>query len=58
MASAGKNTEGSQFFVPHSLQPHLDGDYTSFGRVVEGMDVVDRLRVGDRITEATVIPTN
>jgi peptidylprolyl isomerase len=58
MASAGKNTEGSQFFVPHSLQPHLDGHYTSFGRVVGGMDVVDRLRVGDRITKATVVPTN
>ncbi len=58
MASAGKNTEGSQFFVPHSLQPHLDGGYTSFGRVVEGMDVIDRLRVGDRITEATVRSTD
>jgi len=58
MASAGRDTEGSQFFVPHSLQPHLDGDYTAFGRVVRGMDVVDRLRVGDRIVEATVQPTN
>jgi len=57
MASAGRDTEGSQFFVPHSLQPHLDGDYTAFGRVVRGMDVVDRLRVGDRIVEATVQPT-
>ena len=57
MASAGKNTEGSQFFVPHSLQPHLDGHYTSFGHVVEGMDVIDQLRVGDRITEATVSDT-
>jgi len=57
MASAGRDTEGSQFFVPHSLQPHLDGDYTAFGRVVRGMEVVDRLRVGDRIVDATVQPT-
>ena len=58
MASAGKDTEGSQFFVPHSMQPHLDGNYTSFGRVVDGIDVVDRLRVNDRITEARVEPTS
>jgi peptidylprolyl isomerase len=57
MASAGRDTEGSQFFVPHSLQPHLDGGYTSFGEVVRGLDVVDRLRVGDRIEDATVRPT-
>jgi cyclophilin family peptidyl-prolyl cis-trans isomerase len=54
MASAGKDTEGSQFFITHSMQPHLDGGYTSFGWVVEGMDVVDRLLVGDRIERATV----
>ncbi|MFP4228628.1 MAG: peptidylprolyl isomerase [Salinivenus sp.] len=58
MASAGKDTEGSQFFVPHSLQPHLDGSYTSFGEVVDGMDVVDRLRVDDRIIDARLEPTN
>lgn len=57
MASAGKNTEGSQFFIPHSRQPHLDGSYTSFGRVVDGMTVVDRIRMHDRIQEATVRPT-
>lgn len=54
MASAGKDTEGSQFFITHSMQPHLDGGYTAFGWVVEGMDVVDRLLVGDRIVRATV----
>lgn len=58
MASAGPNTEGSQFFVPHSMQPHLNGDYTSFGHVVEGMSVVDRIRVDDRITEATIRPSD
>ena len=57
MASAGKDTEGSQFFVPHSMQPHLDGRYTSFGRVTDGMDVVDRLRANDRIETARVVPT-
>jgi len=54
MASAGKDTEGSQFFITHAMQPHLDGRYTSFGWVVEGMDAVDRLMVGDRVVRATV----
>ncbi len=54
MASAGKDTEGSQFFITHSMQPHLDGAYTAFGWVVDGMDAVDRLLVGDRILKATV----
>jgi cyclophilin family peptidyl-prolyl cis-trans isomerase len=49
MASAGKDTEGSQFFITHSPQPHLDGRYTIIGRVVGGMDVVDALQVDDRI---------
>jgi cyclophilin family peptidyl-prolyl cis-trans isomerase/HEAT repeat protein len=54
VASAGKDTEGSQFFITHSIQPHLDGRYTAFGRVVEGMDVVDQLLENDTITTATV----
>ncbi|MDX1530699.1 MAG: HEAT repeat domain-containing protein [Rhodothermales bacterium] len=54
MASAGKDTEGSQFFVTHSMQPHLDGRYTAFGRVVAGQDVVDALFVGDRVLRARV----
>jgi len=54
MASAGKDTEGSQFFITHSMQPHLEGSYTAFGWVEEGMDVVDRLYVGDRIVTARV----
>jgi peptidylprolyl isomerase len=49
MASSGKDTEGCQFFVTHSNQPHLDGRYTIFARVMEGMDVVDRIQVGDTI---------
>jgi cyclophilin family peptidyl-prolyl cis-trans isomerase len=49
MASAGKDTEGCQWFVTHSDQPHLNGRYTIFGSITIGMDVVDRLQVGDRI---------
>jgi len=49
MASAGKDTEGSQWFITHSPTPHLDGRYTIFGKVVSGMDVVHRLEVGDKI---------
>ena len=47
MASAGKDTEGSQFFITHSTQPHLDGRYTVFGQVTSGMDVVDAIQEGD-----------
>lgn len=49
MASAGRDTEGAQFFITHSATPHLDGRYTRFGAVVSGMDVVWKLRVGDVI---------
>lgn len=55
IASAGKDTEGSQFFITHSMQPHLDGRYTAFGRVVEGMDIVDQIVANDRIRTAEVI---
>ena len=49
MALSWKDTGGSQFFITHSPQPHLDGRYTAFGHVVNGMDVVDRIQVGDVI---------
>ena len=49
MALSWKDTGGSQFFITHSPHPHLDGQYTAFGHVVNGMDVVDRVRVGDTI---------
>ena len=54
MALSGKDTGGSQWFVTHSPQPHLDGGYTVFGRVVAGMDVVDRIVRGD-IVQSIVI---
>lgn len=49
LASAGPDTESCQFFITHSAAPHLDGRYTRFGEVVEGMDVVWRIQVGDRM---------
>jgi cyclophilin family peptidyl-prolyl cis-trans isomerase len=51
MASAGNHTEGTQWFITHSPAPHLDGNYTIFGKVTEGMDVVHNIQVGDKITE-------
>ncbi|MCI0416907.1 HEAT repeat domain-containing protein [bacterium] len=49
MPIAGKDTGGSQFFITQSRQPHLDGNYTIYGEVISGMDVVDRTEVGDKI---------
>lgn len=47
MASAGLDTEGTQWFITHSPTPHLDGRYTIFAKVTDGMDVVNQLQVGD-----------
>jgi cyclophilin family peptidyl-prolyl cis-trans isomerase len=54
MALDGADTGGSQFFITHGPQPHLDGRYTVFGRVVAGMDVVDRLQQWDLIRRVRV----
>jgi cyclophilin family peptidyl-prolyl cis-trans isomerase len=54
MALSGKDTGGSQWFVTHSPQPHLDGGYTVFGRVVTGMDVVDNIVRGDVIQSVVI----
>jgi cyclophilin family peptidyl-prolyl cis-trans isomerase/HEAT repeat protein len=55
MASSGKDTEGSQFFLTHSAQPHLDGAYTAFGWVEEGVEVMDALQEGDRIVRLRIV---
>jgi cyclophilin family peptidyl-prolyl cis-trans isomerase len=55
MALSGADTGGSQFFITHSPQPHLDGGYTIFGRVTEGMNgVVDQTERGDRVQTITI----
>jgi cyclophilin family peptidyl-prolyl cis-trans isomerase/HEAT repeat protein len=54
MALSGKDTGGSQWFVTHSPQPHLDGGYTVFGRVISGMEVVDNISRGDIIRRVTI----
>ena len=54
MALSGKDTGGSQFFITHSPQPHLDGGYTVFGQVTSGMEVVDRIARGDLIKRIVI----
>lgn len=57
MAHAGRNTGGSQFFVCHSRTntAHLDRNHTCFGKVIDGLDVIDAIRQGDRIESITII---
>ncbi len=57
MAHAGRNTGGSQFFICHSRRntAHLDRNHTCFGKVVEGVDVIDVIRAGDKIEKIEII---
>ena len=57
MAHAGRNTGGSQFFICHNRQgtQHLDGNHTCFGNVIEGLDVIDLIRQGDKINSISII---
>jgi len=57
MAHAGLNTGGSQFFICHSRNntSHLDGVHTCFGKVIEGLDVIDQIQAGDKINSIKVI---
>jgi len=54
--SASPDSAGSQFYICFGPQPHLDGQYTIFGQVVEGMDVVDRIKQGDVMSKVSVLP--
>ncbi|MDR2871845.1 MAG: peptidylprolyl isomerase [Xanthomonadaceae bacterium] len=54
MANAGPNTNGSQFFVTHVPCPWLDGKHTVFGKVIEGLEVVDSVVQGDKIKSVTI----
>lgn len=56
MAHAGRNTGGSQFFICHNREntQHLDRNHTCFGKVVEGLDIVDQIKQGDKITKIVI----
>ena len=54
MATSGRDTGGSQFFICLSAQPHLDGRYTAFGRVTEGWEALESIEMGDTIYTVTI----
>jgi peptidyl-prolyl cis-trans isomerase B (cyclophilin B) len=55
MAHRGPNTGGSQFFIVYEPQPHLNGVHTVFGKVIEGMEIVDQINQGDIMNKVTII---
>jgi cyclophilin family peptidyl-prolyl cis-trans isomerase len=56
MASAGNDTESCQWFICHGATPHLNGRYTAFGRVTQGMDILFKLGLGDAINNISLLP--
>ena len=54
MANAGPNTNGSQFFITHAPQPHLNGKHTVFGKVVGSQNIVDSIRQGDKMERVII----
>ena len=54
MANAGPNTNGSQFFIMLEDHPELPKNYTIFGKVIRGLEVIDQIQVGDKILKATI----
>ena len=58
MASAGKDTEGTQWFITHSATPHLEGRYTRFAEVEQGLDVAHKIEVGDVIRSVEIMGFN
>jgi len=54
MANSGPNTNGCQFFITYTPQPHLDGKHTVFGQLIEGTDVLEKIEQGDTIIRITI----